>query len=132
MRRTVVAFLAALTVATAVSGLAEAQGIGRLDRDGDGFISRDEADAFSGGRFEVMDEDGDGAVTRGEMMERLRRRMEHEFGERFDQLDVNRDGRIDRNEYRRRGGGRFDRLDLDGDGRISAEEMRRARGRGRK
>lgn len=135
MYKSIVLGLAALAMSGAIADDAMAGGKGRkdkkdsqvierLDRDGDGYISRDEADAFRGGRFEEMDLDGDGTVSRGEMLERVRRRVEDEFGRRFDGLDTDGDGRIDRNEYRRRDDS-FDRLDRDGDGMISLDELRR-------
>lgn len=132
MYKSIVLGLIALAMSGVMADDAEAGGkdkkdkhaIERLDLDGDGYISRDEADAFRGGRFEEMDLDGDGTVSRGELMERIRRRMEDEFGRRFDGLDRNRDGRIDRGEYRSHDSS-FDRLDRDGDGMISLEELRR-------
>ena len=124
--------LIALAIAWAMADEAVAGGrkgdraIERLDRDGDGYISQSELEAYRGGRFEELDRDGDGTVSRDEMMERIMRRMEREFGPRFDALDANRDGRIDRNEYGGRSG-RFDRLDRDGDGRISIDELKRGK-----
>lgn len=129
MRKNIVWGAVALAMAASVSVGAAAQSeqmLRQLDRNRDGFISRDEADAFRGGRFDELDVDGDGAVSRREMMDRLQRRMEREFDQRFNSFDADRDGRIDRREYRGKKD-RFERLDRDRDGLISPRELKRAR-----
>ncbi|HZS08763.1 MAG TPA: hypothetical protein VFD58_28265 [Blastocatellia bacterium] len=53
-------------------------------------------------------------------------RIRHRPGNQFRRMDLNGDGRISRDEWRRRPR-RFDRLDLNRDGYITRDEMREAR-----
>ena len=83
---------------------------GRLDANGDGFIDEDELEGMASGtrveRFLERDEDGDGRVSRDEVPEQMR--------ERFERIDSNHDGYIDREELE-----------------AMFERMERFRGRGR-
>ena len=67
---------------------------GRLDANGDGFIDEDELEGMASGmrveRFLERDEDGDGRVGRDEVPEQMR--------QRFERIDSNHDGFIDREE----------------------------------
>ncbi len=67
---------------------------GRLDANGDGFIDEDELEEIASGtrveRFLERDEDGDGRVSRDEVPEQMRYR--------FERIDSNHDGYIDREE----------------------------------
>lgn len=76
------------------AGLAEAQSGNRwfdkIDEDGDGAISHEEAAAFRERRFARMDLDGDGNITRQEFAERGE--------ERFAKADADGDGRITKAE----------------------------------
>ena len=67
---------------------------GRLDANGDGFIDEDELEGMASGmrvgRFLGRDEDGDGRVGRDEVPEQMR--------QRFERIDSNHDGFIDREE----------------------------------
>lgn len=120
---------AALLVATAGVAAADEAGelIQRFDRDGDGRISRSEAEAYRGESFGVIDLNGDGAISRSEMLEHVQRRIEQSLDNRFQSLDVNRNGTIDLNEYESRQDRRFNAMDLNGDGVISDEELRKRR-----
>lgn len=104
-----------------------------LDTDGDGRLSRAEAEAGAPGmarNFERFDADADGQLTREEikaqhtqMREQARARAE----ERWASTDANGDGAIDLAEAQTgmpRAAENFGRLDADGNGLLSREEMR--------
>ena len=142
MRRT--PLIAALALATATLS-AQAQGFGPgagfgpggfggpggraqhlrlLDTDGDGRVSRTEAQAL----FDQADANKDGFITAEEM----RALHEARRGEHWKALDANGDGQVSRAEVANhpRLAERFDQLDANQDGALSAEEVRVARGPG--
>ena len=134
MRR-VLAVAAAVAVVAGGLAMAGPGGHGgrmleRLDLDGDGAISRDEARAFGDGRFQRWDRDSDGAVTEAEMIEAAQERIANRVGKMFARMDRNGDGRLERAELDAMGDARFERMDTDGDGRISVQEIE-ARWQGR-
>lgn len=96
----------------------------RLDRDGDGAISRDEARSLGDARFRRWDRDGDGAVTEAEMIAAAEERVARRVGKVFARMDRNGDGRLERAELDAAGEARFERMDADGDGRVTVEEIR--------
>ena len=96
----------------------------RIDLDGDGGISREEARSFGDMRFQRWDRDSDGAVTESEMVEAAQQRVAHRVGKMFARMDRNGDGRLERAELESAGQARFQRMDADGDGRVSFEEVR--------
>ncbi len=101
------------------------------DTDGDGRISRAEADAQRSKVFSEMDEDGDGAVSRDlfvsrktdKIMERMSREgIEKRVGRQFDKIDQDGDKTLSWDEYNSRGEKRFGRNDRDHDGFIGRGE----------
>ena len=123
-------FCALLLAAT----VAEADGRGRLfekmDRDGDGLVTRTEAAEARGRWFEHIDADDDGYLTIEEMTAKRRHgggedkaaRMER----RFAKLDQDGDARISQAEFAAKTDRWMERADGDGDGAISREEWRAA------
>lgn len=125
----------------------------RLDKDGDGFIRRDELPKPPPGNgdrpplaLRQLDTNGDGAVDYEEFLEApfVKRMPEERRRPFFDRLDRNGDGKVSP-EDRPRGGGRdgrgrperpgrpdlqglFPRLDANGDGSLDFEEFRKAPG----
>lgn len=107
------------------------------DADGDGRISRAEADAQRGKMFSELDEDGDGAISRdlfvSKKTDRIMKRMSREHvekrvGHRFDKIDQDGDRSLSLGEFNSRGQSHFDRMDRDSDGYISqGEHPRRGR-----
>ena len=118
-----------------------AERLAELDTDGDGNISRAEADAPKFEMFAAADTNADGALSFDEMnafreAERERRRAERQQRQ-FENLDADGNGTVSADEFAARGEHMFDRLDANDDGLISAEEAearqgRRGRGHGRR
>jgi Ca2+-binding EF-hand superfamily protein len=139
--------LTALVLASAAfgGGPAIAQGLGgngqgkwramfeRLDTDGDGGVSRDEARAVGAMRFAAVDTDDDGRVTREEMVAAALRRATVKAETAFDRLDADGDGSVVLSELDQVAASRIDtmfkRADSDGDGVISPTEVAALRGR---
>ena len=124
------AAIAMAAVLAAAPALAEPGGghgdrlLNRVDRNGDGAIDREEAQAFRAALFLRLDRDADGAVTEAEMIEAAQERMARRASKMFARMDGNGDGRLDRDELAARGEARFDRTDANGDGRVTMEEIR--------
>lgn len=103
----------------------------QIDTNGDGDITRAEADAFRAARFADADANNDGVLTQDELTahheaERAERRAARQ-SEMFARMDADGDGVISEAEL---GGERIDRLfehvDTDGDGVITEEERETA------
>ena len=111
------------------------RGFAAADADGDGQVTREEAQAARQARIAALDADGDGFVTEAELtawhMARAEERVAAMVARQMQRLDADGDGRISGAEALAGGGGLsdtlFDRADADGDGAISAEEMQAMR-----
>jgi Ca2+-binding EF-hand superfamily protein len=122
-------------------------GMTELEKDGE--ISRDAFRAAAETRFEAMDKDGDGFLTKEEMSA-AREQMHETFkerrgdpAERFAAMDADGDGRVTLEEMKQaaaeRKGGElserhagwtekfFEKADTDGDGALTLEEMQAAK-----
>lgn len=107
----------------------------RADKDGDGRVSRGEADAAAAQRtsewFTRLDLDKDGFVTQDETRQARdtrRGEMQERFDEHFKTADANSDGSLSLDEVQAnmpRMAGRFDSLDKDKNGLLSREELKR-------
>ena len=104
-----------------------------MDTDGDGTISKAEADAGAprmAERFAEIDADSDGHVTKDEMhaaRARFHEGMQAHGQERFRSADTNGDGSIDLAEARQgmpRAAEHFGELDADSNGLLTHEELR--------
>ena len=108
-----------------------------LDKNGDGTLSADERPQHKGMRghgrhggprhgadFGKLDTDGDGRISKAEAAAQPR------FAERFDTMDANKDGVIDRTDRELRGKQRreawFAKADADKDGKLTRAEIDQA------
>ncbi|MGJ8536576.1 MAG: EF-hand domain-containing protein [Parasphingopyxis sp.] len=105
----------------------------RLDTNGDGIVTRDEAIAPALARFDRADANGDGQIDQAERTamreQRGARRAERRAQRRANRPnpDANGDGRITRDEFGTRAVERFNSADANGDGIVTREERRAAR-----
>jgi len=99
----------------------------RLDKNGDGKISRDEW-TRNPKAFDRMDANKDGLVTRDEAEAAFKQRAERreKSEQAFAAMDKDHDGKISRSEWTGKPKA-FDRLDLNHDGVISHEELKARR-----
>jgi hypothetical protein len=107
----------------------------RSDTDGDGRISRAEAEAAGSRRssewFDKLDLNQDGYVTQDEInqaKESRRGEMKARFDERFKEADVNSDGQLSLDEVQAKMpklADRFSTLDQDKNGLLSRDELKR-------
>ncbi|MHA2621091.1 MAG: EF-hand domain-containing protein [bacterium JZ-2024 1] len=119
-------FLTREEVQSAFKDLAH-KGFARLDRNGDGKISKDE---FPGKpeRFTALDTNADGFITKEELQARgqqLRDRWaDKKPGEQiWKKWDANNDGKVARDEYIAAMKQLFDHLDRNGDGVLSKADL---------
>ena len=99
----------------------------QMDENGDGVVSRDEAEASAKARFEKADGDGDGSVTQEEIKAAREAKRAERADARFEEADTNSDGVLSEDEAVGRALLRFDEVDTDGDGTISEDERKAAR-----
>jgi Ca2+-binding EF-hand superfamily protein len=99
----------------------------KMDKNGDGQISREEATAFPhlSKRFDKIDTNRDGILSKDEMKAAAQQMRDH----RFALIDTNNDGLVSRSEAAARPklAARFDQLDTNKDGNLSKEELAAAR-----
>lgn len=101
----------------------------RFDLNGDGLITREEADAARDTRFSEIDTNADGLVSRDELTAQSVKRAEERVARMMERLDADGDGLLSKEDMAK--GSRidrmFDRLDADNDGVITQAEFDDAR-----
>ena len=131
MRTSRIIALFCLMAAGAVPARAQAQGrdpgewLARADTIADGRITRSEFRAMRAQLFSWLDRNGDGYLSRDDAprLRRARQAMNERLDEMTRQFDVNRDGRVSRDEFVNGPARIFDLADANGDGVIDREEL---------
>jgi Ca2+-binding EF-hand superfamily protein len=131
--------IAGLLAGHAVAGEGPRGDAMRSDTDGDGRVSRAEAEAAGSKRssewFDKLDLNKDGYVSQDEVdkvKESRRGEMKARFDERFKEADANNDGQLSLDEVQAKMpklAERFNTLDKDQNGMLSRDELQR-HGRG--
>lgn len=101
----------------------------KLDADGSGGISKEEAKGPLAKHFETADADGSGEISQEEFAaagQKARKNRKGGKGDRFDKMDADQSGGISKEEAGERLLERFDTIDADGSGEISKEELKAA------
>jgi len=103
-----------------------------LDLDGDGWITRAEAEKAAAARLDKADTDGNGTLSLPEMQARAQADAAERSARKFARLGANGDGQIGKDEMQgAKRAGRvdrmFDRIDANGDGVLDAGELASAR-----
>jgi Ca2+-binding EF-hand superfamily protein len=104
----------------------------RLDADGDGIVTRAEAERVGAEMFASLDSDGDGVVSEREFLEPKRsaeaaahgNRWREHRARRFAAMDQDGDGAITPEEQADFGDRRFAMADANNDGRLTLEEVK--------
>lgn len=101
--------------------------IKRMDKNGDGNLSKDEVPEQFWARISTLDKDGDSSISREEFAAGAKGRMaDGGKGRGFEMADKNGDGKLTQDEAPKFWD-RISKADLDKDGAVSREEMARAR-----
>ncbi len=112
MRYIFLTSFALTALATAAFAQGGGMGLMRADANHDGAVSRAEAEADAGARFDAMDLDKDGFLSADEMKGPGARLLERAGG------------KISRADYVTRADRRFDRLDTNHDGVLTQDELK--------
>ena len=113
----------------------------RMDKNGDGKISQDEAEANAMSRFKEIDANGDGVVNDKDIDARVDamkeenpdvpdqrfQRQKQVLKAQFKRLDENGDGELSADEYKQSALSRHENLDQNGDGTVTKEEIKKVR-----
>jgi len=135
--RPLIALISLLTAAAAHAGGAECDRQ-KMDADGDGAVSRDEAKShpWLAGQFDTVDANKDGQLDKDELgaqREAHHADMKARGEERWKAADSDGNGNLSRAEATASSswvGDRFDKLDANTDGELTREEMHAARKQG--
>lgn len=102
------------------------RGMARLDKDGNGLISREEAPPRLQQRFDELDANHDGALDQQELAA-LRKGGRKGQGDHRAMMDANGDGKIAAAEHADGVEKMFKRMDVDGDGEITQADEKAMR-----
>lgn len=95
-----------------------------VDTNGDGVVTKDEADAAHLAHFAESDADSDGAISYEEYEAKAMERAREHFKKMFSHVDKDNDGQLSAEEFSSQGAGRFEKMDANSDGQVTKEEMK--------
>ncbi|HAV14630.1 MAG TPA: calcium-binding protein [Opitutae bacterium] len=99
----------------------------KLDTDGSGTLSKDEAKGPLEKHFDKIDSDSNGELSKGEIAKAGKKMQgKKKDGMRFEKADADGSGTISKDEAGERLQGKFDDIDADGNGELTKEELRAA------
>ena len=108
----------------------------RLDKAGNGYVTKDEYLAAAQNRFARLDSNGDGKLTPDELASLHDKHggkhgkaggADAAFGQkRFDKLDTNHDGVVSKDEFLAAAAAKFAQFDTAGNGKVTAAEIEAA------
>lgn len=109
----------------------------KMDSNGDGQLSKDEAMKSTDVRFSQVDSNGDRVITKEEAQsfaaaKSKKRGNAQAQDARFSRMDKNGDGKLTLTEARQAAGARFAKMDANGDDVVTKEEARMAMNEHRK
>ncbi|GBG15221.1 uncharacterized protein NMK_2824 [Novimethylophilus kurashikiensis] len=104
--------------------------LSKADKNGDGFIDKEEAEAVHQQNFDEMDTNHDGKLSKEEIAA-CKRKCSHKTGmhekgtQAFNKADKDNDGTLDREEAKKlpHVSKNFDAIDADKDGTVDREEI---------
>lgn len=107
-----------------------------VDTNGDGIVTKPEADAVSAKDFAVFDTNKDGNISKDEFKtfiyksnakmlpdDAAKKKAEPMINAQFGMLDTNKDGKVGKAEFMEDSTKRFKALDENGDGKVSKAEV---------
>lgn len=103
----------------------------QLDANGDGEITRQEAESFRSQRFAKTDTNGDGFIDLQELTAEASSRAARKAEQMMQRMDSDGDGLLSEDDLAQgpRAGRMFDRLDRDNDGTVTKAEFEEAKAR---
>ncbi len=109
----VFAAVSAMTASVALADVAELNQahLDAIDKNNDGFLSKEEFDAFSDYAFQAMDEDKNGTLVADET-------RPHFAIDHFSKMDKNGDNQVTRDEFGAQMADDFSAADQDGNGQL--------------
>ena len=108
-------------------GAGRADRFAELDTDADGSVTREEFIASRGKMFEKRDRNSDGYLDKADVGKRAARRGGERIEQMLEHLDVDKDGRVSRNEFVNEDAPLFTRADQDSNGVLDAAEIEKAK-----
>jgi Ca2+-binding EF-hand superfamily protein len=101
----------------------------RVDKNGDGVVARDEFLTTRADQFGIRDRNGDGFIDSTDLGERAtaRPRISQAMNAMITQFDLDKDGKVSKDEFVEGGVKVFDRADTDKSGSLDTKELESAK-----
>ena len=103
----------------------------QADTNKDGIITKAELEAAQQKKFQSFDADNNGEVTKEEILKHFPRHYEKMAARISRKFDLNQDGKVSADEFKKHADHRLYMLDLNDDGQISKDELPRRMRKGK-